>query len=212
MNSRSAPGHAQPNEGGATEHCPVCEVGFYADDYGMANCKSCGISAYTTSTGSIECQPCLTFDAVFGLNNPDQCMITWLILFWVIVAIACCCGFVCWCKNGCPCKFWCQQYVQKKGANKEGFSSLHSVATMSQGQADSFGSPSPQRSNGRGNYTPPVSTAGGASPSSSTPGVSPARGVELMRSESTTHVSNPLESDVPQAPAGNLAAQAESKA
>jgi hypothetical protein len=206
---KCAPGHAQPNEGGATEHCPVCEIGFYADEYGMANCVSCGISGYTTSTGSTECQPCLTFDAVFGLSNPDQCMITWLVLFWIIVSIACCCGLVCWCKNGCPCKFWCQKYIEKKGGKKEGFSSLHSVATMSDG-AQSFGSPSPQRSSG-GGYNPPISEVGSPAGGNKA-GVSPQRGVELMRSESTTHVANPLEPVAPQAATPGLAVPGEAKA
>ena len=175
----------------------------------MANCVSCGISGYTTSTGSIECMPCLTFDALFGLNNPDQCMITWLVLFWIIVSIACCCGLVCWCKNGCPCKFWFQKYAGKKGAKKEGFSSLDSVATMSES--------SPRRSNGGGGggggggYEPPISEVG--SPvGGKKAGVSPQRGVELMRSESTTHVANPLEPAAPQATAARLAAPGEAKA
>ena len=112
-------------------------------------------------------------------------------------------------KNGCPCKFWFQKYAGKKGAKKEGFSSLDSVATMSES--------SPRRSNGGGGggggggYEPPISEVG--SPvGGKKAGVSPQRGVELMRSESTTHVANPLEPAAPQAAAARLAAPGEAKA
>jgi hypothetical protein len=105
--SRSAPGHAQPDQGGNTEHCPVCKIGFIAPDYGAEKCVSCGLSAYTTEAGSTSCLDCLTMDAAFGLKYMDQCSITWLILIVAIGSVVLCCGCICWMKEGCPCRPCC---------------------------------------------------------------------------------------------------------
>ena len=97
-------GSAQPNQGGATEHCPLCSVGFSAPIIGMTDCEACDLSSYVLTTGATKCNACLTLDAAFGLAAPDQCMITWLILLCICIVIMCCCGFQAWCKGGCKCK------------------------------------------------------------------------------------------------------------
>ena len=67
-----------------------------------------------------------------------------------------------------------------------------------------------QRSSG-GGYNPPISEVGSPAGGNKA-GVSPQRGVELMRSESTTHVANPLEPVAPQAATPGLAVPGEAKA
>ena len=164
-------GSAQPNQGGATEHCPLCSVGFYAPIIGMTDCESCGISSYALIAGATQCNTCLTLDAWFGLSAPDQCMITWILMMTFCMIIMCCCGFIAWCKGGCRC-IWSgpkkerQHSLKLSGSSREFFN----LSNASIG-----GSPSPNRRNGNRDELL-------GSPQS-----------EMINRESFTHQMNPLE-------------------
>ena len=85
-------------------------------------CSSCGIWAYNTEAGSVKCYECLTQDAMFGVKQLDQCTITWILLLGVVCVIVLCCGCMCWCKEGCPCKlcFHLSRRREKLTSNVDG--------------------------------------------------------------------------------------------
>ena len=107
-----AEGKAQPEAGSALEHCPDCEVGFFADKKGMATCQSCGVSHYNDLARQESCLPCLTFEVTFGFDRPNQCSIVWIISGMLVGAVVLWCMCCCWAKLGCPC-FCCKCFKSK---------------------------------------------------------------------------------------------------
>merc|ERR1711879_920076 len=100
--SRSSPctpcstGTAQPNSGSSLDYCPACGRGKFADHEGMSECKMCGWSRWNdgpemgADVGCTICQPCLQMSVMFGITEPKQCIVTWVML-GMTLSIFCCC-------------------------------------------------------------------------------------------------------------------------
>ena len=110
-----AEGKAQPKSGGASEHCPACQVGFFSNAKGAKECISCGISMYNDEENSLKCLSCLTIDVEFGFGRPEQCLITYMLLYSLLGFFAFACILCCWSKMGFPC-CCCKKKKKEKGA------------------------------------------------------------------------------------------------
>ena len=112
-----AEGKAQSKKGSISEHCPDCEIGYYANKQGLTTCVPCGMTEYNDLKGQSGCLSCFVYEIGYGLDRPKQCVATFVLLFGTIGLIVCFCSCCCWAKMGYPgqkCCCFCFYRKKKK--------------------------------------------------------------------------------------------------